>query len=142
VERLVYRREHRRLHRSSGILGNWRCLSFWRDHEGIRLVTTNSRKEVGLRFSVHDETEAQEIPICFDESPTSLLIRLGKTDNYFGVDANDIRFELTDNIFAYATMNVVQPVRIKHRAKMSSMKARVQLPLRDNREKIEIRFGD
>jgi hypothetical protein len=70
------------------------------------------------------------------------LVRLVKRENYFVVDSNDRRFEVTDNLFVHVTMKGVQPVTTKHGAQMSSMKARVQLLLKDNREKVEIRFGD
>jgi hypothetical protein len=132
----------RKARNALGIVGNRRRLAYWSDHEGIRLVMTNKRKEIELRNLLDEETEVHEISVCWEESPTSLLTKLGKRDNYFVVDANDKPFAVTDNLFTFATTKGVQPVRIKHGLKMTTLKTRVQLPLKDNREKVEIRFGD
>jgi hypothetical protein len=73
-------------------------------HKGIILVITNSSKEVGMCYLLDDETDARVIPIGFDESPTSLLVKLVKRDDYHVADADDREFEETDSLFAYATM--------------------------------------
>jgi hypothetical protein len=128
----------RRAQSALRILGNWRRLSYWRDHEGIKIVLTNRRKEVGLRYSLDDEPEIKEVVIYEDDTPGSVMSRPGKRDNYYVVDMNDKPFDRTDSLFGYATLKGAQPVRVKHRAKMSTMKT----PRKDNREKVEVRFGD
>jgi hypothetical protein len=97
-----------------GIVGSWRSLSFWRDHEGVRLVITNIRKEVTLRFYLPGEPEIQEIPIGWNETPASFLVRIGKKDNYHIMDANGQEFPKEDNLFGYATLSNALQVNIVH----------------------------
>jgi hypothetical protein len=127
----------RKARTSLGILGNWQRQAFWRDHEGILLVMTNSRKQVPLRYRIEDEAEVREIQICQEDTPKSVLTRLKQLDNYFILDPENRRFETDDKLFAFATTKGVQPVRIRHGVRLSSIKARVRLDLRDNREKVE-----
>jgi hypothetical protein len=97
-----------------GVVGSSRRLTHWRDHKGIRLIMTNDRKEVELRHIIDGESEAKEIVIGYNESPTSFLTRIGKRDNFHVLDACGQEFQVTDNLFSYATTNGGQPVRITH----------------------------
>jgi hypothetical protein len=132
----------RKARNSLGIVGSWRRVSFWSDHEGVRLVMTSLRKEVELRCLLQGETGVREIMIGFNESPTSLLVRIGKEDNYHILDASGQEFQVTDNPFAYATTRGTQLVRIVHGLHICTGKKRVISTLKDDREKIEVRFGD
>jgi hypothetical protein len=93
----------RKARNALGILGSWRRLSFWRDHEGIRLVMTNSGKEVESRYQLDGETEVREIRIGYNESPTSFLTKIEKKDDFHILDAGGQEFQVTNNLFAYAT---------------------------------------
>jgi ribonuclease HI len=52
-----------------GILGNWRRLLFWRDHEGVRIVMTNKRKETTLRYQDGSDPEVHEMKVSENDTP-------------------------------------------------------------------------
>jgi uncharacterized membrane protein len=97
---------------------------------------------VELRYALDDGPEVYEISISWEETQTTLLHKLGRKGNHFVVDKGDHPFARDDNLFSFATTKGVQPVRIIPGLKMGTMKTRVKLPLKDNREKIEIKFGE
>jgi hypothetical protein len=88
------------------------------------------------------EAEVKEIMIGYNKSPTSFLTRIGKRDNFRVLDACGQEFQVTDNLFTYATTKGAQPVRVKHGLNIGTAKKRIIFPLKDNREKIEVRFAD
>jgi hypothetical protein len=57
----------------TGILGSWRRLSYWRDHEGIRLVMTNKRNSITFRYYTELDPSVKEIQISEDDTPKMIL---------------------------------------------------------------------
>jgi hypothetical protein len=51
-------------------------------------------------------------------------------------------FGKEDSVFGYATMRGALPVRILHGSALRTNKPRMKTPKKDNRAKVEIRFGD
>jgi hypothetical protein len=58
-----------RVRRVLGITRSWRRLSFWRDHEGVRIVMTNKGKEVILRYQLEAESEVHEMFVSENDMP-------------------------------------------------------------------------
>jgi hypothetical protein len=116
-----------------GILGSWRRLSFWRDHEGVRIVMTNKRKEVELRYKTNENPEVKEMVIYEEDTPQSVIERSGRKGNVFVVDSMGNPFGKTDGLFRYATGREAPPVTIMHGSGMSTMKNRNPTVNKDNR---------
>jgi hypothetical protein len=125
-----------------GIVGNWRRLLFWRDHDGIRLIMTNKPKEIPFQYTFEEDPEILTTQISWSETPRSLLIRLGKKESHHMLDGEGQEFPANDNLFTYASLGTAEPVKIVHGLNRVSGKKRVPMKLRDNRERIEVRFGD
>jgi hypothetical protein len=125
-----------------GILGSWRRLSYWRDREGIRLVMTNRRKEVLLRYHTELDQTIKEVSITEDDTPKMILMKLNLKDNYFITDHNGNPFGVDDSLFGYCTFQSNPPVQVLHGSALRTRKARVAIPKKDNRTATEIRLGD
>jgi hypothetical protein len=131
-----------RTRRVLGIVGSWRRLSFWRDHEGIRLVVTNKRKEVTLRYCIGEEEEVHEMIVGESDTPSQAIVRTGKQGNFYVTDINGIPFSKEDSFFGYATFPGAPPVRILHGSALKTLKTRPPTAKKDCRIRVEIRFGD
>jgi hypothetical protein len=129
----------RRARNVLGILGSWRRLSFWRDHEGIRLVMTNKRKEVELRYMFEHDTEAKEVLISEDDTPKMITTKVGKKENFHVVDPRGNPSGQDDSLFGHATMSGALPVRIVHGSALRTNKTRVKSARKDNRAKMVIK---
>jgi hypothetical protein len=92
-----------------GIVGSWHGLSFWRDHEGIRIVMASKRKEVFLRYRIGDEVEVQEMLVGENEMPAQVILKARKQGSFYVTDLNDILFAKEDGLFGYATFPVFLP---------------------------------
>jgi hypothetical protein len=125
-----------------GILGSWRRLSYWRDAEGIRLVMTNKRKEVTMRYHTELDPTIKEVSITEDDTPKMILAKLSLKDNFFITDSNGNPFGNDDSLFGYCTLQENPPVQGLHGSALRTRKARVLTPKKDNRIKTEIRMGD
>jgi hypothetical protein len=125
-----------------GILGCWRRLSYWRDCEGIRLVMTNRRKEVLMRYHTELDPTIKEVSFTEDDTPKMILAKLNLKDNFFITDSNGNPFGNDDSLFGYCTLRENPPVQVLHGSALRTRKARVLTPKKDNRVKTEIRMGD
>jgi hypothetical protein len=103
---------------------------------------TNAPKEIPLRYVIEEESEIQTTQISWSETPRSLLIRLDKKENCHILDAEGQEFPFDDNLFGYASLGTAKPVKIVHGLNRGSGKKRVSSNMKDNRERIEVRFGD
>jgi hypothetical protein len=125
-----------------GLVGNWRHLSFWRDHEGARIVMTNKRKEVTLRYRVGDEEEVYERIVDEHDTPPQVIVRAGKQGNFYVTDLNGIPSAKEDRLFGYATFPGAPSVKILHGSALKTLETRPPTPKKDVRIRVELRFGD
>jgi hypothetical protein len=102
---------------------------------------TNKRKEVTLRYKVNEDPEIKELTIYEDDTPQSVVERSGRKGNFFVVDSLGNPFGKSDNLFGYATMRGAPPVTIMHGSGLRTMKTRNPTEKKDNRIRVEIRFG-
>jgi hypothetical protein len=113
-----------RARRVPGIVGSWRRLSFWRDHEAVRIVMTNKRKEVTLRYSFENKAEVHEMLIGENDTPPQATLKAGKQGNFYVVDDKGVPFAKDDSLFGYATFPGSLPVQILHRSALKTLKTR------------------
>jgi hypothetical protein len=125
-----------------GIVGSWRRLSFWRDHEGVRIVMTNKRKEMTLRYTSGDDAEVHEMLIGENDTPPQAILKAWKQGNFYMLDSNGIPFAKEDSLFGYATSSDALPVQIRDGSALRTLKTRALTPKRDNRIRVECRFGN
>jgi hypothetical protein len=114
---------------------------FWRDHEGVRIVMTNRRKEAVLRYQIGDEPEVLEMKVSEIDTPPQIILRSGKQGNFHVADQSGTPFAKDDNIFGYATNEINPPVKILHGSALRTRKPRLPTPKKDGRMKVETRFG-
>jgi hypothetical protein len=80
--------------------------------------------------------------IGMNDTPLSFRIKIGKKDNYHVMDPNGQEFPNDGNLFSYASMDGARPVNVIHGLNAGTGKKRVPSHLKDNSERIEVRFGD
>jgi hypothetical protein len=103
---------------------------------------TNKRKDVVLRYSFGNTTEVHEVLIGENDTPPQVTLKVGKQGNFYVVDPNGVPFGKDDSLFGYATTQEALPVQILHGSALRTLKTRALTPKKDNRIKVECRFGD
>jgi hypothetical protein len=104
-----------------GIHGCWRRSSYWRDADGIRIMMTNRRKEIPMRYSAGADRETKEIPISEDDTPRAILLRLKAASNFYLADADGRPFDMEDWIFGYCSFAVNPPLQLLHGSASTTM---------------------
>jgi ribonuclease HI len=116
--------------------------SFWADKEGIRLVVTNKRKTIPLKYTVEDVAEPEEVEISVSETPRSLLDRLRYTKNSSVIDDTGRRFHQADSLFTFGIANPEAKVNIRQGISLKATKERPRSAVEDKRVAIAVQFGD
>jgi hypothetical protein len=125
-----------------GILGSWRRYAYWRDSVGIRLVMTNGKKTVQLRYHTGLDPSIKEVTIMEDDTPKIVLAKLNLKDNFFITDSNGNPFADEDSLFGYCTFERNPPVQVLHGSALRTRKTRELTKEKDNRTKTIIAMGD
>jgi ribonuclease HI len=132
----------RRARNVLGILGCWIPLSYWRDANGIRMVMTNRRKEVMMRYCTEHDRTIKEVSISEDDTPASVLLKLRAESNFHITDDKGRPFAMDDNLFGYCTSAANPPLKLLHGSALATKKTREPTKKKDNRIVTEIRCGD
>jgi hypothetical protein len=77
-----------------------------------------------------------------DDTPRMIAAKAGRKGNFFVVYPMGNPFGKTDSLFGYATTRGALPGTIMHGSGMRTLKNRAPNVKKDNREKVEVRFGD
>jgi hypothetical protein len=99
----------RRARTTLGIVGAWRRLSYWRDKAGIRVVMTNRRKEIPMRYSSGTDRAINEILISEADTVKVILLRLKAGSNFHLADVNGKPFGIDDCPFGYVSVAANPP---------------------------------
>jgi hypothetical protein len=130
----------RRARTALGIFGAWRRRSFYRDGNGLRLVMTNSQKEIMMRYSSGPDKEINEIAISESDTIRVILMRLKAKENFHLTDESGRPFRMEDFPFGYVSIAPSQPLQLSHGSALKG-KARDPTPRRDRRIAVEVTFG-
>jgi hypothetical protein len=112
-----------------GIIGCWRRLFYWRDANGIRLVMTNRRTEVLMRYHTEHDRTIKEIPISEDDTPSSVLLKLREESNFHIADEGGHPFAADDNLFGYCTFASNPPLQLLHGSALPKKDHRRRTPV-------------
>jgi hypothetical protein len=130
-ERIIQRAQ-----RESRVAGSIRRVSFWADDEGIRIVMTNKRREVMMRYTENDN------PGILAVMMRKVMDRLGRKTGRYLVDTVGRRFPDNDALYTYFSQPGCYPIRMVQGFHLDNTTTRAVSKPEDKIERIEVHFGD
>jgi hypothetical protein len=124
-----------------GEYGTWRIVKSSSNEGGKTMEVSKKKKTVTMRYTVDGQTEIKETEIGVEDTVRGIMARMDIKEHVV-IDSKGSRFLEQDHLFTYFTGENPVPLKIEKAQRTVQPRPRQIERARDEREGIQIHFGD